>query len=121
MRRLFCFAIFLMYSNVLAYAASGWKIEGFITELDDKAKTVTVDPGFGNAIKVQVLPFTEIDMEDCGPYGSDMYGTFKDLKVGMPTEVKVFPPNAFVAQDIQDNGLPLAREIEVECGRPRAY
>ena len=66
-------------------------------------------------MSVKVLPNTQIDMDDCGIFGMDKSGTFKDLKSGDFLEIKLYYTNMQ-----NQTALPVAREIEVQCYK-KAY
>ncbi|WP_257912691.1 hypothetical protein UPTC15622_01610 [Campylobacter lari] len=104
----------------LAYAD---EIYGVITDVDDSTKTILIDTTYGEKMNVKILPNTEIDMDDCGIFGMDKYGTFKDLKVETFIEAKVFhshaqtTPNPQTPNQVQNI---TAKEIKIEC-KKRAY
>lgn len=106
-----------------AIFADGMDLNGILTDVNDANKTVTI-----NGYLVQVLPQTEIKLDECGIFGMDLSGKFVDLKVGSFVEAEVFPNVASVAgqyatQNAGSAGAPLyiAEEIEVKCTRNRAY
>lgn len=94
--------------------ASSFKLQGIIASADHTNKTITVDSIYGDSVAVKILPNTEIEMNDCGIFGIDKYGTFKDLTPGTFVEIKLY---------FQDNAgaNPIAREVEIECYKNRAY
>ena len=103
--------------------AGGMDLEGLITGIDDKNKTIAI-----NGVVVQVLPQTRIKLDDCGIFGTDLAGKFVDLKQGAFVEAEVFPNMSSVAgQYATPNagaaGAPMyiAEEIELKCTRNRAY
>ena len=78
------------------------------------------------------MPYTEIKGDDCGAFGQDVYGTFKDLTVGKFVEVDAIPYGGYNAYADSNagainpqTGLPqnmqlTAKEIEWKC-YPKAY
>ena len=105
-----------------------WDIEGQITAINAAAKTITIAGMGGNAV-VQILPYTKLKGDDCGPWGNDVYGTFADLKQGMFVEAEVYPAgagmpnmggNAAQAPQIVQEAQFVAKEVEWKC-MPRAY
>ncbi|EAJ5673899.1 hypothetical protein B5C95_07095 [Campylobacter lari] len=104
----------------LAYADG---IYGVIVDVNDGAKTILIDTTYGQKMNVKILPNTEIDMDDCGIFGMDKYGTFKDLKIGTFIEAEVFhgyaqtTPNPQTPNQVQNI---TAKEIKIEC-KKRAY
>ena len=105
-----------------------WDIEGQITAINAGAKTITIAGMGGNAV-VQILPYTKLKGDDCGPWGNDVYGTFADLKQGMFVEAEVYPAgagmpymggNAAQAPQIVQEAQFVAKEVEWKC-MPRAY
>ncbi|WP_245892632.1 hypothetical protein [Helicobacter valdiviensis] len=105
---------FLVLSNLAI--AKHFKLEGVIVGSNNEEKTIEVDSLYGERLSIKILPNTEIDMDNCGPFGSDKYGTFKDLKKDTYVEIKVYYP-----QGMQGDVLPVAKEIEIECHKPKAY
>ncbi|TLD87805.1 hypothetical protein [Helicobacter sp. MIT 05-5294] len=97
--------------------AKGLKLEGIIASVDNANKTITIDSFYGDSVVVKVLPNTEIELEKCGVFGMDKYGTFKDLLPGSFVEVKLY------FQNFGDEGKtnPIAYEIEIECHKKKAY
>ncbi|KAA6227216.1 MULTISPECIES: hypothetical protein [unclassified Campylobacter] len=103
------------------YADSG--TYGTIVDINDAAKTILVETTYGQRINVKILPNTEIDMEDCGIFGTDKQGTFSDLQVGTFIKAKTFYGYGYDAnqqQNPQQIQNATAREIEIEC-KKRAY
>ena len=105
-----------------------WDIEGQITAINPTAKTITMAGMGGNAV-VQILPYTKLKGDDCGPWGNDVYGTFADLKQGMFVEAEVYPAGAGMpmnstvntqAPQIVEGAQFVAKEVEWKC-MPRAY
>ncbi|WP_299547457.1 hypothetical protein [uncultured Helicobacter sp.] len=103
---------FLLF--ITASQASSFKLQGTIAKANIKDKTILVDSIYGDSVAVKVLPNTEIDMDNCGVFGIDKYGTFKDLVPGTFVEIKLY---------FQENNKanPIAREIEIECYKNKAY
>ena len=101
-------------SNTLLIADSV-KLQGTINQVYDNNKTLLIDSIYGGQTAVKVLPNTQIDMDDCGIFGTDKSGTFKDLKTGDFLEIKLYYTNT-PNQPV----LPVAREIEVQCYK-KAY
>ena len=78
------------------------------------------------------MPYAESKGEDCGAFGQDVYGSFKDLTPGKYVKVEAVPYggyNAYNANNTQAidpaTGLPkdgqlTAKEIEWKCF-PKAY
>ncbi|MBX7490355.1 hypothetical protein [Helicobacter turcicus] len=96
--------------------ASSFKLQGTIAQTNSADKTIVVDSIYGDSVVVKVLPNTEIDMDNCGVFGIDKYGTFKDLTPGTFVEIKLY------FQDFNNGKAnPIAREIEIECYKNRAY
>lgn len=93
-----------------------FKLEGIIASIDNE-KTIIIDSVYGDSVVVQVLPNTEIELDNCGVFGISKYGTFKNLSLGAFVEVKLYFQNA--ANGERTN--PIAYEIEVECYKKRAY
>lgn len=92
-------------------------IYGVIVDVNDGAKTILMDTTYGQKVNVKILPNTEIDMDDCGLFGMDKYGTFKDLKVGTFIEAEVFHGYAQTPNQTQNI---TAKEIKIEC-KKKAY
>lgn len=96
--------------------ASSFKLQGTIAKANTKDKTILVDSIYGDSVMVKILPNTEIDMDNCGIFGIDKYGTFKDLTPGTFVEIKLY------FQDLNNGKAnPIAREIEIECYKNKAY
>ncbi|MDE5926479.1 MAG: hypothetical protein K2G68_07200, partial [Helicobacter sp.] len=97
----------------------------------NKNKTINLS-GPGGQLVIKVLPYTEIKGDDCGAFGQDVYGTFKDLTVGKFVEVEAIPYGGYNAYADSNagaidprTGLPqsmqlTAKEIEWKC-YPKAY
>ena len=103
--------------------AGGMDLDGIITAIDDKNKTITI-----NGYLVQILPQTKIELDNCGVFGMDIAGKFVDLKVGSFVEAEVFPNMSsvvgqYATQNAGTAGAPvyIAEEIELKCTRNRAY
>ncbi|WP_276883864.1 hypothetical protein [Campylobacter cuniculorum] len=98
-------------------------IYGTIVDVNDAAKTILVETTYGERLNMKILPNTEIDMDDCGLFGMDKYGTFRDLKVGTFLEAEIFygyqNPNTQPNQPAQIKDVSV-RKIDIECRR-RAY
>ncbi|CAM4111552.1 hypothetical protein [Campylobacter armoricus] len=98
-------------------------IYGVIVDINDGAKTILVDTTYGQKINMKILPNTEIDMDDCGIFGMDKQGTFKDLKVGTFIEAEIFKgyaqttPNPQTPEQTQNITV---KEIKIDC-KKRAY
>ncbi|HEB9326917.1 TPA: hypothetical protein RZK19_001241 [Campylobacter coli] len=99
--------------------ADSVKLQGTIAEVYDNNKTLLIDSIYGGQMAVKVLPNTEIDMDNCGIFGIDKNGKFKDLKVGDFLEVKVYYPG-YSSNPTQTPVIPVAREIDIECYK-KAY
>ncbi|WP_291950218.1 hypothetical protein [Campylobacter sp.] len=96
-------------------------IYGTIIDINDTTKTILVDTTHGQKINMKILPNTKIDMDDCGIFGMDKYGTFKDLKVGTFIEAEIFQgytQNNLQNQDQLQNIT--IKKIEIDC-KKRAY
>ncbi len=114
----------MLTSSLLA----DWDIRGQITAINPAAKTITIAGMGGNAV-VQILPYTKLKGDDCGPWGNDVYGTFANLKQGMFVEAEVYPAgagmpmgaagNAAAPQPVQGAQF-VAKDVEWKC-MPRAY
>lgn len=114
-----------------AMAGYDFDVAGQISAVDNKNKTITLS-GPGGQLVIKVLPYTEIKGDDCGAFGQDIYGTFKDLTVGKFVEVEAVPYGGYNAYADSNagainpqTGLPqnmqlTAKEIEWKC-YPRAY
>lgn len=101
-----------------ALFADNVKLQGTIAEVYDVNKTLLIDSTYGGQMAVKVLPNTKIEMDNCGIFGMDKYGKFKDLNPGDFLEIKLqyqYNPT--------NQGVPavaIAREIEIECYK-KAY
>lgn len=106
-------------------------IKGVITAVDDGQKTITLSGATGANLTIKILPYTELKGDDCGAFGRDVYGTFKDLTVGKFVKIEAVPYNydAYGANNANaidpKTGLPqnmqlAAKEVEWDC-RPKAY
>lgn len=111
----------------LGAADNDFDVYGEISAIDSVNKTITLASPGGQLI-IQILPHTKIKGDDCGPFGNDIYGTFKDLTIGKLIKAEVvhygtYPP----AQNLEtqspntaNNIEYIAQEIEWKCGR-KAY
>lgn len=114
-----------------AMADWDFDVHGQITAVNDAQKTVTIGGATGE-LTIKVLPHTEIKGDDCGAFGQDIYGTFKDLTVGKFIQIEALPAGGYNAYNTTNagavdpkTGLPanmelVAKEIEWKC-RPSAY
>ncbi|TLD87313.1 hypothetical protein [Helicobacter sp. MIT 05-5294] len=114
-----------------AMADYDFDVQGQIAAVDNANKTITLAGPSGQLV-IKVLPYTEIKGDDCGAFGQDVYGTFKDLTIGKFVKVEAIPYggyNAYAESNAQavnpQTGLPqnmqlTAKEIEWKC-YPRAY
>ncbi len=113
---------------LLAFLGTAWAdgIYGTIVDVNDAAKTILVETTYGERLNMKILPNTEIDMDDCGLFGMDRYGTFRDLKVGTFLEAEIFygyqtpNPNAGATPQTPQIQNVSVRKIDIECRR-RAY
>ncbi|MDE5592036.1 MAG: hypothetical protein K2I63_03660 [Helicobacter sp.] len=99
------------------------EIMGQISAVDDINKTITLNV-HGNEMIIQVFPHTKIKGDDCGTFGSDVYGTFKDLTIGKFVEVEVTPygNHANPSTSSQKGTHFGAKEIEWKCNsKKKAY
>ncbi|WP_299545930.1 DUF5666 domain-containing protein [uncultured Helicobacter sp.] len=114
-----------------AMADYDFDVQGQISAVDDTNKTVTIT-GPSGSLTIKVLPYTEIKGDDCGAFGQDVYGSFKDLTVGKFVKIEAVPYGGYNAYNPNNSqainpatGLPkdmqlTAKEIEWKC-YPRAY
>lgn len=108
---------------LIAFASSAYAdgIYGTIVDINDPAKTILVETTYGERFNMKILPNTEIDMDDCGLFGMDKQGTFKDLKVGTFLEAEIFygygNSGANQASQLKDVSV---KKIDIEC-KKRAY
>ncbi|TKX29166.1 hypothetical protein [Campylobacter estrildidarum] len=114
MKKILFLAACIVGSTLMADSV---KLEGTIAQIYDNNKTLLIDSIYGGRMAIKVLPNTEIEMDDCGIFGTDKEGTFRDLKVGDFLESKIFygmpiTPNTQV--------IPVARKIEIQCYK-KAY
>lgn len=109
----------------IAFASASFAdgIYGSIVDVNDAAKTILVETTYGERLNMKILPNTEIDMDDCGLFGMDKHGTFKDLKIGTFLEAELFygyaASNSSMNQTPQLQGLSV-KKIDIEC-KKRAY
>ncbi len=115
MRKFKVYSALLLCCGVLAFG-DGLKLKGIIASVDNANKTIVVDSFYGDSVVVKVLPNTEIELDKCGVFGMDKYGTFKDLLPGSFAKIKLYFQNL----DNQKEN-PIAYEIEIECHKKRAY
>ena len=114
-----------------AMADYDFDVAGQIAAVDNANKTITL-AGPGGQLVIKVLPYTEIKGDDCGMFGQDVYGSFKDLTVGKFVKVEAIPYGGYNAYaDSNANainpqtGLPqnmqlTAKEMKWKC-YPKAY
>lgn len=102
---------------ILANYAYADGIFGTIVDVNDASKSIIVETTSGQRMNMKILPNTEIDMDDCGIFGTDKYGTFRDLKVGTFIEAEIFY-SQMNPQDAMQNAT--VRKIDIEC-KKRAY
>ncbi len=133
MKTLKLFGILAMSLAFATSAMADWDfdVSGQISAVDPAKKTITIS-GPGGQLTVTVLPYTEIKGDDCGPFGQDIYGTFRDLTVGKFVQIEAIPYGGYNAFNNSNanainpqTGLPqnmqlTAKEIEWKC-YPRAY
>ena len=118
----------ILSTSTMAY---DFDVAGQISAVDNQNKTITLS-GPGGQLVIKVMPYTEIKGDDCGAFGQDVYGTFKDLTVGKFVEVDAIPYGGYNAYADSNagainpqTGLPqnmqlTAKEIEWKC-YPKAY
>lgn len=118
----------ILSTSAMAY---DFDVAGQISAVDNQNKTITLS-GPGGQLVIKVMPYTEIKGDDCGAFGQDVYGTFKDLTVGKFVEVDAIPYGGYNAYADSNagvinpqTGLPqnmqlTAKEIEWKC-YPKAY
>lgn len=106
---------------VLASAAYAEGIHGTVVDINDTAKTVLLETMNGERLNMKILPNTEIDMDDCGLFGMDKQGTFKDLKIGTFLEAEIFHgySNAGTNQSQQVKDVSV-KKIDIDC-KKKAY
>lgn len=133
MKTLKLFGVFATAAILSTTAMAGYDFDvaGQISAVDNKNKTITLS-GPGGQLVIKVLPYTEIKGDDCGAFGQDVYGTFRDLTVGKFVKVEAIPYGGYNAYADSNSGainpqigLPqnmqlTAKEIEWKC-YPRAY
>ena len=96
--------------------ADGFEIKGIIGNIDNGAKTISV-----NNVVIQVMPQTHIKLDDCGIFGMDVNGKFTDLAVGSFVEVEAWPNSALNGANANVPSGYIASEIEQKCVNNRAY
>lgn len=107
-------ALLIIFAST-AYADG---IYGTIVDINDPAKTILLETTSGERLNMKILPNTKIDMDDCGLFGMDKHGTFKDLKIGTFLEAEIFHGYANNANS-QAKDVSV-KKIEIECKR-KAY
>ncbi len=95
--------------------ADGMEMQGLIANIDNDNKTITI-----NNTPIQILPQTKIKLDDCGIFGTDIYGKFVDLTLNSFAEVELFPNTAFAAGQTAAPAY-IAKEVEIKCSSNRAY
>lgn len=95
-------------------SADGFEIEGIISNIDQNAKTILV-----NDFVVQVMPQTQIKLDDCGIFGTDKSGKFVDLAVGSFVEIEAWPSSSVDGANTKASYI--ASEIEQKCVSNKAY
>lgn len=111
---------FVILFGFFGFLFAGMDIKGIITSIDNTNKTITIN----NNTQIKVLPQTVIKLDDCGMFGSDLYGRFTDLQVNSFVDVDVFVTGdqMNMMQSNQANGIVyVAEEVELKCNRTRAY
>ncbi|PZT47455.1 hypothetical protein B6S12_09085 [Helicobacter valdiviensis] len=120
-----------MMSSV-AMAGYDFDVHGQISKVDDKNKSITLASPNGQELVIKILPYTEIKGDDCGAFGQDIYGSFKDLTVGKFVKVEAVPYGGYNAYNqnnsqainpkigLPNNGELIAKEVEWKCV-PKAY
>lgn len=111
MKRCFVFLALFLTSSWLF--ADGYKIYGTISQLYENNKTLIIDSVNGASMAVKVMPNTEIDMDNCGLFGMDKQGKWKDLKVGEFVEMKLY-------YQAKSEATTLVKEIQIDCDK-KAY
>ncbi|MDE6958300.1 hypothetical protein LS72_001005 [Helicobacter apodemus] len=109
-------------------ADNDFDVYGQISAVDSINKTITLASPGGGQLVIQVLPYTKIKGDDCGAFGNDIYGTFKDLTMGKFIKAEVvhygaYPPAqnpGTQSPNTTNNTHYTAKEIEWECRR-KAY
>lgn len=112
----------ILLSSGVAFA-DGIELKGLITGIDNDKKTISI-----NGTLIQVLPQTEITLDDCGIFGTDVRGKFVDLKLNSFVEAEVFAnmlnvAGEYATADAGKSGAPayIAEEIELKCVSNSAY
>lgn len=110
MRKLFLIGLGLFVATTLAYADHDIETAGIITDVDNTQKSFTMKTPYDVQMKIQVLPNTEVELDDCGLFGLyDGFGSFKDIKPGIFVEVELFNSAAI------STGKGIAKEIKISC------
>lgn len=116
----------------LSFADFDFDVNGQISAVDNTNKTITLSSMNGGKLVIKVLPYTEIKGDDCGAFGQDIYGSFRDLTIGKFVKVEAVPHGGYNAYNYSNSQaidpktqLPqnmelVAKEIEWKC-IPRAY
>lgn len=113
-----------LLSGALIAGDNDFDVYGQISAVDSVNKTITLASPGGQNIIFQVLPNTKITGDNCGPFGNDVYGTFKDLTIGKFVKVEAVQYGAY--PPAQSSNTPnnvvqyTATDIQWECGR-KAY
>lgn len=89
--------------STTAMAGYDFDVAGQISAVDNKNKTITLS-GPGGQLVIKVLPYTEIKGDDCGAFGQDVYGTFRDLTVGKFVKVEAIPYGGYNAYADSNSG-----------------
>lgn len=83
---------------------------GLVTDVNNAQKTITITTVYDAPMRIQILPNTEIDLDDCGLFGLyDGFGSFRDLKVGIFVEVELFSSSSLTS------GKGIARKVDISC------
>lgn len=111
-----------LLSSALMAGDSDFDVYGQISAVDSAAKTITLASPGGQNLVIQVLPNTKITGDNCGTFGNDVYGTFKDLTVGKFVKVEAVQYGAYPQSPNTPNNVVqyTATDIQWECGR-KAY
>lgn len=102
----------LLASSALYADHDDIETAGIITDVNNSAKTISIQTPFDTKMRIQIMPNTEVELDDCGVFGLyDGFGSFKDLKVGKFIEVELFNPSAMTT------GKGIAKEVKLSCKR----